>query len=345
VTCNVSVVPLQLLAEQLRGLSAGSPEATIGASAKFSTAVRVCHTCLRVCEPLIEYGSDEVVSSAAFKPFWVKVRNSLVSFYPWLARPWRMRLYVQVVEHMQITDRVRDALQTLLHSPVAAETEAVIGYCDVSLQLLSRCVKHAVTAHGVAFQWAVTPYCEYYYSLLTDKFWRRTPPTPAPAEDGSVDDDDEDTSGECEEFVVCTFATVASVLSEESFFNGSQPAAASIAAFWSSERLNGLLIAAVSHGLLLTPRERKDWAEDPEDYAVHQVRIPSPARGLTLFSKLAVVDCTQRYPGRILRVRSWCCRKMKLSAPLLKTSSLPLLTTTRLWVSRGYCRCYPVRSR
>lgn len=64
---------LQLLAEQLRGLSAGSPEATIGASAKFSTAVRVCHTCLRVCEPLIEYGSNEVVSNDAFKPFWIKV--------------------------------------------------------------------------------------------------------------------------------------------------------------------------------------------------------------------------------------------------------------------------------
>lgn len=172
---------------------------------------------------------------------------------------------MQVLEHMQITDRVRDALQTLLNSPVAAETEAVIGYCDVSLQLLSRCVKHAVTSHAVAFQWAVTPYSEYFYSLLTDKFWRRTPPPP------SSDDDDDDTSGECEEFVVCAFATVASVLSEPSFFDGSQPSAAPIAGFWSAERLNGLLIAAVSHGLLLTQRERKDWAEDPEEYAVHQV--------------------------------------------------------------------------
>ena len=58
----------------MHGLSTGSPADTIGAAAKFSTSVRVCHTCLTIIAMLVEYGDESIVSADEFKPFWIKVR-------------------------------------------------------------------------------------------------------------------------------------------------------------------------------------------------------------------------------------------------------------------------------
>ena len=63
----------QLLAEQLRGLSSGSVAGTIGAAAKFSISIRVCHTCLSIICILVQYGDAAVVAADNVRSFWIKV--------------------------------------------------------------------------------------------------------------------------------------------------------------------------------------------------------------------------------------------------------------------------------